>query len=69
MSILRKIVEQKKERVSYAKSVTPLAELKNTIKNIPGPLSFSKAVKRDNSPYTSDSRDQKSLSLQRIDQG
>ena len=50
MSILRKIVEQKKERVSYAKSVTPLAELKNAIKNIPAPLNFSKAVKRDNSP-------------------
>ena len=50
MSILRKIVEQKKERVSYAKSVTPLAELKSAIKNIPGPLNFSKAAKRDNSP-------------------
>ena len=47
MSVLRKIVEQKKERVSYAKSAAPLAELKNRIKNIPLPLNFAKAVKRD----------------------
>ena len=44
MSILRKIVEQKKGRVSYAKSVTPLAELKNAIKNIPGPLNFCEGL-------------------------
>jgi indole-3-glycerol phosphate synthase len=50
MSVLRKIVEKKQERVSYAKSVTPLAELKNAIKNTAAPLNFSKAIKRDNSP-------------------
>jgi indole-3-glycerol phosphate synthase len=50
MSILRKIVEQKKNRVSCAKAVTPLAELKNTIKNIPGPKDFLKAVKRNHLP-------------------
>jgi indole-3-glycerol phosphate synthase len=50
MSILQKIVERKKERVSYAKSATPPAELKSVIKNIPVPLNFSKAVRRDNSP-------------------
>jgi indole-3-glycerol phosphate synthase len=49
MSVLRKIVEQKKERVLYSKSVTRLAELKNAIKNIPSPLNFPMAVKRDNS--------------------
>jgi indole-3-glycerol phosphate synthase len=50
MSILQKIVEQKKERVSFAKSSTPLAELKNTIHSIPVPLDFSKALKKFNSP-------------------
>ena len=50
MSILQKIVEQKKERVSYAKSLTPLPELKNALNNIPEPLTFSKAIKKDNSP-------------------
>jgi len=47
MSILRKIVEQKKGRVSYAKSVTPLSALKNTIKDAPEPKDFYRAVKRD----------------------
>jgi indole-3-glycerol phosphate synthase len=50
MSILRKIVEQKKDRVSYAKSITPLALLKNAIRNIPEPKDFAKAVKRDHAP-------------------
>jgi len=50
MSVLQKIVEQKKERVSYAKSATPLSSLKNTIKNIPEPNDFAKAVRRDHSP-------------------
>ena len=50
MSVLRKIVEQKKNRVSYAKSVTPLASLKNTIRNVPEPKDFAKVLKRNNSP-------------------
>ena len=50
MSILQKIVERKKERVSSAKSITPVADLKRAIRNIPGPLNFSKAVKRDKPP-------------------
>jgi len=50
MSVLQKIVEQKKERVSYAKSAAPLSSLKNTIKNIPEPNDFAKAVRRDHSP-------------------
>ena len=49
MSILQKIVEQKRERVEYVKSVMPLASLKNTIRNIPGPKDFAKALKRNNS--------------------
>ena len=50
MSILRKIVEQKKKRVAYAKSATPLSELKDTIKHVSWPLNFSEAIRRDNSP-------------------
>lgn len=50
MSVLRKIVEQKKTRVSYAKSVMPLASLKNTIRNIPKTKDFAKVLKRNNSP-------------------
>jgi indole-3-glycerol phosphate synthase len=49
MSILRKIVEQKKERVSYVKSITPLASLKNTIRNIPKAKDLAKVLKRNNS--------------------
>ncbi|MDH4233144.1 MAG: indole-3-glycerol phosphate synthase TrpC [Nitrospirota bacterium] len=49
MSILRKIVEQKKGRVSYAKSVTSLSELKDKIKETPKPEDFYKAVKRNGS--------------------
>lgn len=50
MSVLRKIVERKKERIAYAKSLTPLAELKSAIKNVPESRDFAKAVKRDNTP-------------------
>lgn len=50
MSILRKIVEQKKGRVSYAKSITPLAGLKQAIRDIPKPKDFAKVLKRSNSP-------------------
>jgi indole-3-glycerol phosphate synthase len=50
MSILRKIVEQKKNRVSYTKSIMPLASLKNTIRNIPKPKDFAMVLKRNNSP-------------------
>lgn len=49
MSILRKIVEQKKERISYAKSVMPLASLKQAIRNSPEPKDFAKVLKRNNS--------------------
>jgi indole-3-glycerol phosphate synthase len=47
MSILRKIVEQKQGRVSYAKSLTPLSALKNAIKDTPEPKDFYMAVKKD----------------------
>jgi indole-3-glycerol phosphate synthase len=48
MTILDKIVDKKKDRVSYAKAVTPLAELKSAIKNIPDPRDFTKALTRGN---------------------
>jgi indole-3-glycerol phosphate synthase len=50
MSVLKEIVEQKKDRLSYAKSLTPLSTLKGTIKNISEPRDFLKAVRRDNPP-------------------
>ena len=50
MSILRKIVELKKERLSYARSKTPLTELKNAIRNVPEPIDFTKVIKRDSAP-------------------
>jgi indole-3-glycerol phosphate synthase len=49
MSLLRKIVDQKKERVSYVKSITPLASLRNTIRNIPEAKDLTKVLKRNNS--------------------
>src|SRR5574340_737002 len=50
MSVLRKIVEQKKERVSSAKSAMPLTALKQAIRNIPKPRDLAKALKRNNGP-------------------
>ena len=50
MTILDKIVDKKKDRVSYAKAITPLAELKSAIKNIPEPRGLAKALKRDHTP-------------------
>jgi len=50
MSVLNKIVELKKERIAYAKSLTPLGALKNAIKDIPEPRGFVKSIKRDNTP-------------------
>lgn len=50
MSVLRKIIEKKKERVSYAKTVTPLASLKSVIRNMPTPANFADAIKRARTP-------------------
>ncbi len=47
MSILRKIVEQKKERLSSAKSKTPLARLRSMLKEADNPRAFTSAVKRE----------------------
>jgi indole-3-glycerol phosphate synthase len=47
MSILNTIVEKKKERLSLAKSLTPLRELKSIIDDIEKPKDFQKAIKRD----------------------
>jgi indole-3-glycerol phosphate synthase len=46
MSILTKIVNQKKERLSHAKAKTSAAHLKTVIKDIPLPLAFEQALKR-----------------------
>ena len=46
MSILQKILEVKKNRLSLVKSKIPLAELRSTIKNIERPRDFQAAVKR-----------------------
>lgn len=50
MSVLGKIVEKKKERVAFAKSVTPLASLKSLVRNIPEPANFAEAIKRTRTP-------------------
>jgi indole-3-glycerol phosphate synthase len=47
MSILNTIVEKKKERLSLAKSLTPLTELKSIISDIDKTRDFKKAIKRD----------------------
>ncbi|MBI5640923.1 MAG: indole-3-glycerol phosphate synthase TrpC [Nitrospirae bacterium] len=47
MSILEKIVQQKKERLMSVKSKTTLAELKSIIKDIEIPRDFTAAVKRN----------------------
>lgn len=46
MSILKKIVEKKKERLAFAKSLTPLTELKSMIYDIEKTTDFKKAIKR-----------------------
>lgn len=46
MSILKKIVEKKKERLAFAKSLTPLRELKSIITDIEKTRDFKKAIKR-----------------------
>ena len=50
MSLLRKIVEQKKKQLSHAKTVAPLEDLKKAARNMPEPRDFSTAVKRNNTP-------------------
>jgi indole-3-glycerol phosphate synthase len=47
MSILNKIINQKKERLSYARAKTSIAHLKTVIKDIPLPLAFEQALKRE----------------------
>ncbi|MDP2157185.1 MAG: indole-3-glycerol phosphate synthase TrpC [Nitrospirota bacterium] len=46
MSILKKIVDRKKERLSYAKAKAPIAHLKTAIRDIPLPFDFEHALKR-----------------------
>jgi indole-3-glycerol phosphate synthase len=46
MSIVTKIVNQKKERLSHAKEVTSIAHLRAVIKDIPLPLDFEQALIR-----------------------
>lgn len=47
MSVLKKIIEKKRDRLTYAKSRTPLKELKSITKNIDRPRDFKKAIKRN----------------------
>ena len=47
MSILQTILEKKRNRLSYSKSKTSLAELKSKIKEIERPRNFQAAIKRD----------------------
>jgi indole-3-glycerol phosphate synthase len=49
MSVLAKIVERKRERLSLVKSGTALAELKSRIRDLQGPMNFSGAIKRNGS--------------------
>jgi len=46
MSVLNKIIEKKKERLSHAKAKTSIAHLKTVINDIPRPLDFEKALRR-----------------------
>jgi len=46
MSILKKIVDLKKERLSYAKEMASIAHLRAVIKDLPMPLDFEQALKR-----------------------
>jgi len=47
MSILGKIISQKKNRLAHARHKIPLAELKSKIRDLEGPRDFQKALKRD----------------------
>ena len=46
MSILNKIVDQKRERLSHAKAKSSITQLKAAIKDIPIPLDFEQALAR-----------------------
>lgn len=48
MSVLKEIVEKKKERLAHAKGRVSLSELKSRISESEGPRDFKKAVKRQN---------------------
>lgn len=48
MSVLQKIVEKKKERLSYAKGMVSLPELRSRIMDIGKPRDFRKAIKKLN---------------------
>lgn len=50
MSVLEKIVEAKKKRLSSAKYTKPLSELKSLIRDIERPRDIAKALKRDDNP-------------------
>ncbi|MEJ2697998.1 MAG: indole-3-glycerol phosphate synthase TrpC [Candidatus Sulfobium sp.] len=50
MSILEKIVEKKRDRLSYAKSKSPLSELKSLIEDIERPRNFREAITRGPGP-------------------
>ena len=50
MSILNKIVNQKKERLTHAKAETSIARLKAVIKDIPLPFEFEQSLKRQEGP-------------------
>ncbi|MDP2167147.1 MAG: indole-3-glycerol phosphate synthase TrpC [Thermodesulfovibrionales bacterium] len=46
MGILNEIIAKKRERLSYAKSKTPLSELKARIPDVKRPLDFKAAIRR-----------------------
>lgn len=50
MSVLKKIVDQKKIRVAAAKSKTPLPELRSAVRDMDRPRDFRKAIRRDSGP-------------------
>lgn len=50
MSVLYKIVDIKKERLSQAKSRISVAGLRTVIKDVPPPLNFEQALKRQDGP-------------------
>jgi indole-3-glycerol phosphate synthase len=50
VNILTKIVDKKRDRLASVKSIMPLAELKERIKDIGAPRDFSGAIQRINGP-------------------
>lgn len=50
MSVLEKIIEAKKKRLSSAKHVQPLSELNSLIRESEHPRDLTKALKRDDNP-------------------